>query len=462
MMATTSPSEMEKKEMSSDAVPRTSISNGEISDEEYELNDSVVVGWRTWMAAVSGCSCVFSGYYTGLLLGGTSGDMMATFGQPNLAIWMPNGFAIVLAALAGLVGSCSDKIGRKPFLIGGVAISTVGHILMAAAPNAGTAILGGCLTSGLFANQGNFFSIPAEVLPRRFRGVGSTMTVSAGGLGATVGFMFSGATIQNNTCGLGWRSTWIMGAALNILAIIFLVLFYRPLESPKEAGVTVWTALRKQVDWIGALLLLVGVGLFMTGLSMGGNTFPWSNGTVIGLLCAGTAVVGVLAVHQIFFNKHGILDHDIWTRNFCVGSFGCFVEGVVFFGLLLFFQLETETLWEDRPFYVNLRLLLFFTTSAVVAPFVGWYTRLTRDLKYPLMAGWTLVTVGFIVLATCDANSSKTSLGGLFLIGVGFSTPLALLFAVSQLATPPHLLGLTTGQLIAARGVGQAVGASLL
>lgn len=48
------------------------------------------------------------------------------------------------------------------------------------------------------------------------------------------------------------------------------------------------------------------------------------------------------------------------------------------------------------------------------------------------------------------------------LCGVGFATPLALLFTIAQLATPPHLLGLTTGQLISARAIGQPVGASVL
>jgi hypothetical protein len=71
------------------------------------------------------------------------------------------------------------------------------------------------------------------------------------------------------------------------------------------------------------------------------------------------------------------------------------------------------------------------------------------------------VLVGFIVLTTCEKNSNYTSIGGLFIARVGFSTPLALLFAVAQLATPPHLLGLTTGQLIASRASGQAISAAI-
>lgn len=110
-------------------------------------------------------------------------------------------------------------------------------------------------------------------------------------------------------------------------------------------------------------------------------------------------------------------------------------------------------------------MLVFWPSSlpgAVVAPLVGYYTRRTRDLKNPLIVGWVLVLIGTIILATIGSSGGKASIGALFLCGVGFATPLALLFAVAQLATPHHLLGLATGQLIAARAIGQAVGASVL
>lgn len=435
---------------------RGSISHGQVFDE----NEEVEVGWRTWMAALSGASCVFSGYYTGLLLGNTAVVVTSAFDHPELATWMPNEFAIILAASGGLVGSCSDKVGRKNILLGGIALAMIGTILIAAAQNIAMVLVGAGMTAGIFANQGNFFSIPAEVLPRRYRGMGATLTVSAGGFGALLGLMFSAATIEST--GLGWRSTWILASCIHGLAMLMLILFYRPLESPKEPGVATWKLLRETIDWVGAFFLAAGLGLIMIGMTMGGTVYPWTSPQVIGVLCGGAGSLIVLAIHQVFFNKHGILDHDLWTRNFCVASFGCFVEGIVFYSILLFFPLMTETLWESRPFYINVRLLAFFVTSAVVAPFVGWYTRWSKDLKYPLLVGWVFVLVGFIILTTATKSSNYTSIGGLFLVGIGFATPLALLFAIAQLATAPHLLGLTTGQLISARGVGQTVGASVL
>ena len=112
---------------------------------------------------------------------------MGSFGHPELAVWMPNTYAIMSAVCQGLLGTCSDKIGRKRILIGGFVLACIGNIIVAAAPNPGAVLVGDALVSGMFCNQANFFSIPAEVLPRRFRGLASTLTVSGGGLGALLG-----------------------------------------------------------------------------------------------------------------------------------------------------------------------------------------------------------------------------------------------------------------------------------
>ncbi|KAK0354529.1 hypothetical protein LTR91_005910 [Friedmanniomyces endolithicus] len=440
---------------------QASIAEGQITGEDDD-DDEVVVGWRAWMAAISGSSCVYSGYYMGLLLGNTAGFIVKDLGGAEVEGWIPNEYTIITAAIAGLTAGCADHVGRKNVLIGGITVAFVGSVVIAAAQNMASVLVGAAMQAGLFINQGNFFSIPAEVLPRRYRGLGQTVAVSAGALGVLIGFNFSGKTIENDTGGLSWRSTYIMGACNHLLAIVLLFFFYRPLQISGESHASHMEFLRKGVDWLGAFLLAAGMGLFLLGLTLGSTGVSWSSGKVLGTLCGGAAGFLALAIHQIFINKHGILDHDLWTRNFCVASFGCFVEGFVYYAILLFFQQETATLWESRPYLINVRMLAFFVTSGVVAPCVGWYTRRTKDLKYPLIGGWLLVLIGFIILTTATESSNYTSIGGLFIAGFGFSVPLALLFAVAQLATPRHLLGLTTGQLIAARGAGQTVGAAVL
>lgn len=110
-----------------------------------------------------------------------------------------------------------------------------------------------------------------------------------------------------------------MGACIHGLAIVMLFVFYNPLQ--RHTAAQSIASLRK-VDWLGAFLLAAGLGMFMTGLTLGATSSTWTSATVLGPLCAGAGALVVLAVHQIFVNKHGILDHDLFTRNFCVGKSG--------------------------------------------------------------------------------------------------------------------------------------------
>jgi hypothetical protein len=71
----------------------------------------------------------------------------------------------------------------------------------------------------------------------------------------------------------------------------------------------------------------------MVGLTMGGESYPWDSAYVISILCAGAGTMILVVIHQIFFNEYGILDYDLWTRNFGVTAFGCFIEGAIFLSI---------------------------------------------------------------------------------------------------------------------------------
>ena len=80
--------------------------------------------------------------YGGLTFGNSATATMTSFGHPELAIWMPNTYAIMSAVCQGLLGACSDKIGRKPILLGGFVLACIGNITVAAAPNPGAVLFG--------------------------------------------------------------------------------------------------------------------------------------------------------------------------------------------------------------------------------------------------------------------------------------------------------------------------------
>ncbi|KAL8280780.1 hypothetical protein RQP46_006784 [Phenoliferia psychrophenolica] len=443
-----------------------------------EVDEEVTVGLRTWLAVFSGmsrsipdnaslflilaphagCMCIFTGFYLGIAAGSFTPYVVADVGGATSIVWLPNAFEVVVLSFAGVISSICDVYGRRYVLLGGLLIAFIGCIVIAVAESIGVVIVGSVLLSGLFVNQGNFFTIPAEVLPKRFRGVGATLTASAGGLGSVVALMVNGAFIRDHGR-RGWRYGYYVGAGFMALTALSIYFFYVPIRKPTKSFRYVLT---HEVDIIGTVLLTGFAVPFLIGLNWGGSAYPWASVHCIATLSIGGAFLIALIVHQVWFKKDGIFHHDLFAcRNYAIATFGLFVEGVVFLVFLLFYPLMTQILYEKRPFNQVLRLLPFWGTFMVVAPVAGWYSRYTRDVKNPLIIGWALILVATIIFSTLSPDQGKIAIVAVFIAGVGFATPLALLNAAAQLAIPKHLLGLGTGQIIAARAFGTTIGATI-
>ncbi|KAL8287426.1 hypothetical protein RQP46_003284 [Phenoliferia psychrophenolica] len=427
--------------------------------QEGDDDDAVEVGFRTWYdtdAPGRWFWYPFTGFYIVICGASFTSYVVADIGGATSITWLPNAYEVVVLALAAFMCSIGDVYGRRVLLLGGAVLTFIGCILIAVAQNINVVIVGSALTAGLFANQGNFYTIPAEVLPKRYRGVGATLGAAAGGLGAVAAYLAEGAFIRDYER-VGWRYGFYVGAFFAALSGVMLHFFYRPIHKPTK---TIAYVLAHDIDWVGTGLQLVFAVPFLIGLNWGGNAYPWSSVHVIATMSVGGASLIALIVHQVFFKKNGLFNHDLFEcRNFTISALGLFIEGIIFLALLLFLPYMILTMYETRPFMQSLRILPLWIAFTIFAPLVGLYSRKTRDLKNPLIAGFALVLVAVIVLATSGVKSGNLVIGMLFVAGVGFSAPLALFNATAQLAVPKRLLGLATGQFIAARAFGSSVGA---
>ncbi|KAL8280719.1 hypothetical protein RQP46_006723 [Phenoliferia psychrophenolica] len=423
---------------------------------EFADDDAVEVGLRTWMAVFAGCMFPFTGFYIALIGASFTSYVTADLGENSKITWLPNAYELVVFAMAAFLCSIGDVYGRREILLSGLVLCVVGCIVIATATSMNLVIVGSALTAGLFANQGNFYTIPAEVLPKRYRGMGATLGAASGGVGAIVAILLEGAFIRDYP-GRGWRYGFYVGAGFTTLTGVALYFFYTPVHKPTK---TLTYVLTHDIDVVGTALQTGFAIPFLIGLNWGGSAYEWSSPQCLATLSIGGASFIGLIIHQVFIKKDGLFHHDLFEcRNFAISWIGLFIEGIIFLVFLLFYPVMTGVLYETRPFNQSLRVLPFWAAFAVTAPLVGIYSRKTQDLKYPLIIGFTLVTIAAAVLSTCTPSSGKLAIGIAALAGVGFSTPLALFNATAQLAVPKRLLGLATGQFIAARAFGASVGA---
>ena len=62
---------------------------------------------------------------------------------------------------------------------------------------------------------------PAEVLPKRYRGVGATLGAASGGLGAVAAYLAEGAFIRDYPI-IGWRYGFYVGAFFTLQSGVML------------------------------------------------------------------------------------------------------------------------------------------------------------------------------------------------------------------------------------------------
>ncbi len=163
---------------------------------------------------------------------GEFGDGVAALG------WMTMAFALSQLIAAPIMGSLTDKYGRRPFVLIALfafALTNVGYLLAQSTPQfIAVRVAGGAMTAGLFPAA---MGIVADIVPEedRARWIGVIM----GGYG--VGFIFGPALGGFLYDGWGFAAPFILSAALSVLALTaaFIVV---PETHPRSAR----TAIKKE------------------------------------------------------------------------------------------------------------------------------------------------------------------------------------------------------------------------
>ena len=99
----------------------------------------------------------------------------------------------------------------------------------------------------------------------------------------------------------GWRWIYYIYLILQGIALVLMVLFYHPPSFKQLHGDkrTYMDELRR-VDWIGMLLLVAGLVLFLLGVSWGGQPLPWSSSRILGLIITGGILLIIFGFWEVY------------------------------------------------------------------------------------------------------------------------------------------------------------------
>src|SRR5207344_1331769 len=194
--------------------------------------------------------------------------------------WVITAYLLASTAVAPVFGTLSDIYGRRAMIIAALSLFIAGSILCAVAPNMPVLIL----ARGLQGLGGGGImpiiqTVISDVVTPRERGqyqaYFSAVWVTAGIGGPILGGVFAEH--------LHWSMIFWINVPLGVVALALLL--------PKMAKLPVFHR-RRQVDWLGGVLLMASAVTVMLILTWGGNRFLWLSPAILAMTGAAVALAG--------------------------------------------------------------------------------------------------------------------------------------------------------------------------
>ncbi|KAF2132901.1 hypothetical protein P153DRAFT_282938 [Dothidotthia symphoricarpi CBS 119687] len=323
----------------------------------------------------------------------------ADFNSASGYTWIGSAYLIANSAATPIWGKVSDIFGRKPILLITNAIFFVGSLIAALSVNmnmliaarviqgiggGGLVVLVNITISDLFAirDRGAYFGV-----------IGGVWAL-ASSLGPVVGGLF--------TQKVSWRWCFYINLPFDGLAFIIILLFL-DVKTPK-------TPLRQgllAVDWLGSLVMVSGVIMFLLGLEYGGISHPWDSAIVLCLLIFGVLTIALFFLVEWRLAPNPLMPLDLFSKKSNLAALAtCFCHAFVFISGNYYIPLYFQAVLGATPILSGVYLLPQALALSFFSIFTGIFIRKTGQYLPLIWAGMFMMILGFGLFIDLGANSS--------------------------------------------------------
>lgn len=358
--------------------------------------------------------------------------------------WVVDGYALALAALMLAGGTIGDLRGHKRVVLIGLALFGIASLGCGLAPSVG-------LLAGVRVIQGagaalmlpGTLAVISDAYPRereRAKAIGVWAGIGSAALPA--GPLLGGLLTQ----AVSWRAVFFIN--LPIVGIAFATAARVVSESRERQA--------RRVDLPGVILdggLLGAITFAFIQAGHSGVGGP----LVIAILAALGLAIGFVLVERA--RSDPMLPLELFRRPvFTTANLVAGVMNLATLGLLFVLTLYLQDVRHYSALTAGLALLPLFAPLSVLAPFGG---RLTSRVgpRWPMIAGLTCATAGFVLLSLAGARTPYLGLLGALLLwgtGLGLLTPAVVAAAIS--AVPADRAGLASALNNTSRQAAGAIG----
>lgn len=362
--------------------------------------------------------------------------------------WVSIAYLLTLTSLLTLLGSLSDRLGRKFFYTLGFSVFGIGSALCGMSGTMPFLISARVLQAlGAAMLQANSIAIITSAVPTKSRGKAIGIQGSAQAIGLSIGPTLGGLMMAN----FSWRLIFYVNIPVAIVGTL-LAAFILPKDHPNPQCA--------RFDYLGAVLftpaLILLVLIFKSGYEVG-----WTSPEII------TEFIAVLVFLALFVWREKRCENPMINLNllkikaFTSGNITGLLSYSLMFGVIFLMPFYLDWVLGLPTLFIGLVLTVVSLAMFVMSPISGALAdRIgTRILT---STGMAIASLGAIVLVTLSLRSSLyVDLLGLTLVGVGMGMFTPPNNSAVMGSAPPEHVGVAGGILNMSRSLGMSLGVAI-
>ncbi len=373
--------------------------------------------------------------------------IVASLGGMHLYSWVFTAYMLAATVLVPICGKLSDLFGRRPLILAGIGVFTLGAFLSGFAQTMEQLIVFRAVQGlGASAMMPVSFAVVADLYSPAERGKSQGAIGAVFGVASLIGPLAGGWITDH----WSWHWTFWVNVPLGLATLAY-------------AGATLPRALRGSqdvsIDYLGAALLVGASTPLLLLSSFAGNNFPWASWQTAAL--AGTGLSLGIAFYFCELKARNPILPPALFRNpiFSAAAAASLFIGVIMFGNTMFVPLFVQGVIGTSATAAGLIMTPMMLSNVAGSMLSGYLASHWGRYRGLVIGGVVLMVVGEFLLTTMStATTNGLALIYVVVVGIGLGMTMPLFILAVQNAVPPQQIGSVTSLIQFFRTMGGTLG----